>query len=118
MELEYLLRQRVEPSIAELVAATGLPKSTVSRAIGNLLGTGTVSEEINPANRRYRIFEYWNTEGPKFVVNTALEQIEKYLGPNAEAEILRMFNANMDANPELRASLDMRRLGEIIRERE
>lgn len=118
LELEYLIQQGVDPSIADLMAATGLPKSTVRRAVADMLGGGLLSEQINSQNRRFRVFDYSSERGRDIFTKTALEQIEKYLGPDGETVLRGLLNARLESDPQLRASLDWCTLSERRRKRE
>lgn len=45
----------LQPTIQELVAATRLPRSTVSRHVGELVRCGLIREQADPQDRRRRI---------------------------------------------------------------
>lgn len=115
-EMSMMQRMQQKPTISELVTSTGLPKSTVSRTVGELLAAGYVFEKIDPVDRRQRIFslvDEHNDHPLEQAVSIALEQIEEYLGPDADAELQRMFNRNMKRRPDLAVQLDPRPLSEL-----
>ncbi len=113
LEMANLQLTHVHPTIADLVDVTGLPKSTVSRCVGGLMDRGYLSERIDPTNRRHRIFDFSTQEAHQTAIDVGLKQIEKFLGPEGEPTIRRLFNEQLQSNPELRESLDTRALNQI-----
>lgn len=113
LEMANLQLTHVHPTIADLVEVTGLPKSTVSRCVGGLMDAGYLSERIDPDNRRHRIFDFCTQEAHQAAIGIGLQQIEKFLGPNGERVIRRLFNEKLLSDPELRRSLDTRTLSQI-----
>ncbi len=115
-EINMMQRSHLKPTISELVECTGLPKSTVSRTVGELLSAGYVFEQIDPIDRRQRVFslvDQTSNHPLEQAVTIALEQIEEFLGPNAENELRLMFNRNMKNRPDLAERIDTRPLNQI-----
>ncbi len=108
VELGVLSAAGKAPTIADLAKATGLTRSVLSRNISELLSAGYIVEEIDPNDRRQRVFRLSCSDEYKpfqDYVNIALAQIEEYLGDEGDDELRRLADLQMKLHPELAGTL-------------